>query len=159
MGRASTPPPVYGEGANRPLYYDVTHACRAQPHACRPHHARLPTPRHAQEAWEAQRVKELTTVKTAPPARAPFSGLAQRRDCAYVWPRLGGSCRCTKRGVHFLYPYNCARAVRATGTTTLSKAREVSQGKAKAEEEQNDAKTTKGKGDRANPPGKILAGG
>ena len=45
------------------------------------------------------------------------------------------------------------------GTTTLSKAREVSQGKAEAQEKQNDAKTktTKSKGDEADPPGKILA--
>ena len=59
-----------------------------------------------------------------------------------------------------MYPYNCARAVGATGTTTLSKAREVSQGKAEAQEKQNDAKTktTKSKGDEADSPGKILAG-
>ena len=40
------------------------------------------------------------------------------------------------------------------GTTTLSKAREVSQGKAEAREKQNDAKTkpTKSKGDEANSP-------
>ena len=68
--------------------------------------------------------------------------------------------RCTKRGVHFLYPYNCARAVRAMDATAPSKAREVSQGKAEAQEKQNDAKTktTKRKGDEADPPGKILAG-
>ena len=46
------------------------------------------------------------------------------------------------------------------GSTTLSKAREVSQGKAEAQEKQNDAKTktTKSKGDEIEPPGKILAG-
>ena len=40
------------------------------------------------------------------------------------------------------------------GTITLSKAREVSQGKAEAQEKQNDAKTktTKSKGDEADPP-------
>ena len=136
------------------------HAELSPTHAA-PRHTRLPTLRHAREAWEAQRAKKLTAVKTAPPARAPFLGLAQRRDCAYVWPRPGGSCRCTKRGVHFLYPYNCARAVRATGTTTLSKAREVSQGKAGAQEKQNDAKTktTKSKGDEADPPARSLSGG
>ena len=107
-----------------------------------------------------QRAKRLTAVKTTPPASEPFLVLAQRCDYAYVWPRPGGSCRCTKRGVHFLYPYNCARAVGATCTTTLSKEREVSQGKAEAQEKQNDAKTktTKSKGDEADPPGKILAG-
>ena len=48
-----------------------------------------------------------------------------------------------------------------TGTTTLSKAREVSQGKAEAQEKQNNAKTktTKSKGDEAGSPGKILVGG
>ena len=60
-----------------------------------------------------------------------------------------------------MYPYNCARAVRATDATAPSKARGVSQGKAKTRKEQNDTKTktTKSKGDEADPPGKILAGG
>ena len=46
-------------------------------------------------------------------------------------------------------------------TTTLSKAREVSQGKAEAQEKQNDAKTetTKSKGDEADPPARSLLGG
>ena len=47
-------------------------------------------------------------------------------------------------------------------TTTLSKAREVSQGKAEAQEKQNDAKTktTKSKGDEADPPpARSLPGG
>ena len=59
-----------------------------------------------------------------------------------------------------MYPYNCARAVRATDATAPSKAREVSQGKAEAGKEQNDAKikTTKSKGDEADSPGKIVAG-
>ena len=44
------------------------------------------------------------------------------------------------------------------GTTTLSKAREVSQGKSEAQEKQNDAKTktTKSKGDEADPPTRSL---
>ena len=114
VSSAPTIIPTYGgkmRAASFHINCDVTHAHGKQPHACRPCHTRLPTPRHALEAWEAQRAKRLTAVKTAPPARAPFLGLAQRRDCAYVWPRPGGSCRCTKRGVHFLYPYNYARAV------------------------------------------------
>ena len=58
-----------------------------------------------------------------------------------------------------MYPYNCARAVRAAGTTTPSKAREVSQGKTEAQENYDaKAKTTKSKGDEADSPGKILAG-
>src|SRR3954467_265440 len=100
-----------GKARTVPLYYDVMHACGAQPHARHSRHTRLPTPRDARDAWGVQRAKELTAVKTAPPARTPFLGLAQRRDCAYVWPRPGGSCRCKKRGVHFFYPYNCARVV------------------------------------------------
>ena len=113
---SSTPAviPFYGgkqRAASFHINCDVTHTRGKQPHACRPRHTRLPMPRHVREAWEAQRAKKLTAVKTAPPARALFLGLAQRRDCAYVWCRPGGSCRCTKRGVHFLYPYNCAWAV------------------------------------------------
>ena len=59
-----------------------------------------------------------------------------------------------------MYPYNRAWAVRATDATAPGKAREVSQGKAEARKKQNDAKTktTKSKGDEADPPGKILAG-
>ena len=46
-------------------------------------------------------------------------------------------------------------------TTTLSKAREVSQGKAEAQEKQNDAKTktTKSEGDKADPPARSFSGG
>ena len=45
------------------------------------------------------------------------------------------------------------------GTTTPSKAREVSQGKTEAQENYDaKAKTTKSKGDEADSPGKILAG-
>src|SRR3954471_2216587 len=98
MGCASTPPSVYGEGANRPLYYDVTHACRAQPHACRPRHACLPTPRHARDAWEAQRAKKLTAVKTAPPARAPFLGLAHQRVALMFGPGPGAPVGVQKGG-------------------------------------------------------------
>ena len=48
----------------------------------------------------------------------------------------------------------------ALDKVSASKAREVSQGKAEAQEKQNDAKTktTKSKGDEADSPGKILAG-
>src|SRR4051812_40484397 len=47
------------------------------------------------------------------------------------------------------------------GTTTLSKAREASQGKAEAREKQNNAKTktTRSKGDKADPPARSLPGG
>ena len=59
-----------------------------------------------------------------------------------------------------MYPYNCARAVRATDATAPSKAREVSQGKAKARKEHNDAKTktTKSEGDETSRRDKCLAG-
>src|SRR3954469_15333889 len=104
MGRASTPPSVYGEGADRPLCYDVTYACRDQPHACRPRHAHLPTPRHARDAWEAHRVKELTAVKTAPPARAPILGLAQQRVALICGPGPGAPVGVQKGGYTFCIP-------------------------------------------------------
>ena len=142
-----------------PLYYDVTHACENQPHACCPRHTHLPTPHHTRESWEAQRAKNLTAVKTAPPARALF--WAWRNSARHrVWPRPGGSCRCTKRGVHFLYPYNYAWAVRAAPTTTPSEAREVSQGKTEARGNWSNAKarTTKSQGTRRAPPVRSLPG-
>ena len=43
-------PPFMGKARTAPFYYNVTHVRRAQPHACRPRHTRLPTPSHA---WEA----------------------------------------------------------------------------------------------------------
>src|SRR4051812_27083466 len=104
MGRACMPSSVYGEGANRPLYYDVTHAYRAQPHACRPRHARPPTPRHARDAWEAQRTKNLTAVKTAPPARGPFLGLAQQRVALMCGPGPGAPVGVQKGGYTFCTP-------------------------------------------------------
>src|SRR4051812_734653 len=99
--------------------------------------------------------------KNRPACPRTVFGPSPTTRCAYVWPRPGGSCRCTKRGVHFLYPYYCARAVRATGTTTPSTTREVSQGKAEVQENWSNAKTktTKSKGDEVDSPGKILAGG
>ena len=49
--------------------------------------------------------------KNRPACPRTVFGPSPTTHYAYVWPRPGGSCRCTKRGVHFLYPYNCARAV------------------------------------------------
>ena len=99
-------------------------------------------------------------VKIAPPARAPFWAwpnnvshlcVAQARGLLSVYKNRGTS----------LYPFPCARPVRAAPTATPSRTREVSQGKAEAQEKQNDAKTktTKSKGDEADSPGKILARG
>ena len=130
-----------------PLCYDVMHACGNQPHACRPRHTRLPMPRHARESWEAQRAKNLTAVKTAPPTRAPFLGLAQQRIALMCGLGRGLLSVYKKRGA-FLYPYTCARAVGAAPTVTPSRTGEVSQGKTKAQDNKSNAKakTTKSRG-------------
>ena len=52
--------------------------------------------------------------------------------CAYVWPRPGGSCRCTKVGD---FPFTCARAVVAAPAATLGGAEE-----AKTQDNQSNAK-------------------
>ena len=53
-----------------------------------------------------------------------------------------------------------SRVTHSVGVGRAAKAREVSQGKAEAQEKQNDAKTktTKSKGDGADSPSKILVG-
>ena len=159
MSRASTPPSVYGEGMNRPLYYDVTHACGNQPHACRPRHTRLPTPRHARESWEAQRAKSLTAVKTAPPARAPFWAWPNNVSHLCVAQARGLLSVYKKRGA-FLYPYTCARAVGAAPTAMLSRTGEVSQGKTEAQDNKSTAKvmTTESRGTKQVPPGRACRG-
>ena len=159
MGHASTPPSVYGEGANRPLYYDVTHTCRAQPHACRPRHTRVPTPRHEREAWEVQRAKRLTTVKTALPARAPFWAWPNNVSRLCMAQAQGLLSVYKRRGAH-LYPFTCARAVGAVPTATPSRTGEVSQGKTEAQDNQSNAKakTTKSRGTKQVPPARPLPG-
>ena len=61
--------------------------------------------RHTRGSWEAERVKNLTTVKTAPPARAPFWAwpnnvlrlcVAQARGLLSVYKNRGAS----------LYPFS-----------------------------------------------------
>src|SRR4051812_33667743 len=105
MNHASTPPSVYGEGANRPLYYDVTHACGAQPHARRSRHTRLPMPPHARDAWGGAAHEGTSHGKNRPACPHTVFGLAQRRDCAYVWPRPGGLLSVyKKRGTLFCTP-------------------------------------------------------
>ena len=83
MSSAPTVIPSYGgkmRAASFNINCDVTHARGKQPHACRPRNTRLPTLHHAQEAWEAHRMKRLTPVKAAPPAREVSQGKAEAQE-------------------------------------------------------------------------------
>ena len=48
--------------------------------------------------------REVTTVKIPPRLPAHRSGPGTTTCRAYMWPRPGGSCRCTKVGVPFCTP-------------------------------------------------------
>ena len=79
MGRASTPPFVYGEGTNRPLYYDVTHACRTEAtgEATSPHPVIVGSGRledHASAPFSKW---------AAPPRLPPFMGKARTATFYY----------------------------------------------------------------------------
>ena len=60
-----------------------------------------------------------------------------------------------------MYPFFCAREVRAAPTATPSRTREVSQGKIEAQGNQSNAKakTTKSRGTKQVPPARPLPGG
>ena len=134
-----------------PLYSDMMHACGNRPtHAAHVTH----TP-----PCRATRAKSLTTVKTAPPSRAPFWAWPNNVSRLCVAQARGLLSVYKKRGA-FLYPYTCARAVGAAPTVTLSRTGEVSQGKTEAQDDQSNAKTktTKSRGTKQVPPARPLPG-
>ena len=136
-----------------PLYRDVTHACENRPtHA--PHVTHDP-PRCAFNAgWgEAQRTKGYRG-KNPPCLPAHRSGPGPTTCRAYVWPRPGGSCRCTKVGALLFYPFTCARTVGAAPTATLSRAEE---GSRRHKAIRGNAKT-QSKRARWTPPARPLPG-
>ena len=57
-----------------------------------------------------------------------------------------------------MYPFTCARAVRAAPAVTPSRTGEVSQGKTEAQDNQSNAKKAKRQRGGAVSPGKTLAG-
>ena len=104
-------------------------------------------------------MKNLTAVKTAPPARAPFWAwpnyvsrlcVAQARGLLSVYKRRGTP----------LYPFTCARTVGAAPTASPSRTGEVNRGKTEAQDSQSNAKaeTTKEQRGGAGSLGKTLAG-
>ena len=60
---------------------------------------------------------------------------------AYVWPRPGGSCRCTKVGALLLTPLLVHGQSEPHATATLSRAEEGSRREAEARDNQGNAKT------------------
>ena len=108
---------------------------------------------------EAQRTNNYYG-KNMPHLPAHRSGPGPTTRRAYVWPRPGGSYRCTKIGAHLCTPFSCARAVRVAPTATPSRMREVSQGKIEAQDNRSNtkAKTTKSRGMKQVPPARPLPG-
>ena len=101
----------------------MTHVCRKRP-THDPHVTHDP-PRRAFNAGpgESQRTNSYYG-KNPPHLPAHGSGPSPTTGHAYVWPRPGGSCRCTKVGALLLHPFTCARIIRAAPTATLSRAEE-----------------------------------
>ena len=105
--------PFYGEGAGRlfTIYYDVTHEGSDRPtHA--PHIMHDPHVAHSTQVVGKRNERGSYCGKNSS-ARVPahHSGPGPITLRAYMWPRPGGSCRCTKVGVLFLHPFTCARVV------------------------------------------------
>ena len=73
------------------------------------------------------------------PAHRSGPGPTTRR--AYVWPRPGGSCRCTKVGALLLTPLLVHGQSEPRTTATLSRAEEGSRREAEAQDNQGNAKT------------------
>ena len=97
--------PFYGEGAGRlfTIYYHVTHGAATAPRM-------TPTSRTTLHIARSTRVvgkrSERRSYCSKNPRRLPAhrSGPSPTTRRAYVWPRPGGSCRCTKGGVLFCTP-------------------------------------------------------
>ena len=102
MSSAPTVIPFYGEGVGRlfPIYCDVTQACGNRP-THDPHVTHDPPPlmsRVQRGSWGSASERKSTTVKIPPRLPVHRSGPGPTTCRAYVWPRPGGSCRCTKVG-------------------------------------------------------------
>ena len=107
--------------------------------------------------------------KNPPNLPAHRSGPSPTMHHAYVWPRPGGSYRCTKVGALLLHPFTCEQAGRATPTAAVSRAEEGSQSTRRPKQRQ-DRRRKESKKARWTPPrqdpcrggfrslGKILAG-
>ena len=142
--------------ASFPIKCDTTHACGRYPshasHVTRAH--TTPTSRTQCGSWGSATSEGVTAVQTLPRVPVHRSGPGPTTLRAYVWPRPGGSCRCTKVGA-FLYPFTCARAVVATPVAVLGEAEEA---KVRDCQGSTQARGAKSKGARWASPGKCLAG-
>ena len=105
MSSAPAVIPFYGEGAGRlfTIHHDVMHACGNRP--MHDPHVKHDPPCRAFNAGcgEAQRTENYCG-KNPPRLPAHRSGPGPTTRRAYVWPRPGGSCRCTKVGALLLTP-------------------------------------------------------
>ena len=110
--------PFYVEGVGRlfTIYHDVTRACSNRP-------THDPHVTHSTRVMGKCDGRGNYHSKTPPHVPAHRSGPGPTTRCAYVWPRPGGSYRCTKVGAPLFYPSTCARVIRATPAATLSRAR------------------------------------
>ncbi len=89
----------YGEGAGRlfTIYHDVTQACSNRP-------THDPHVTHSTRVVGKRNWRRSYHSKTLPRVPVHRSGPGPTMLCAYVWPRPGGSCRCTKVGALLLTP-------------------------------------------------------
>src|SRR3990170_476146 len=99
--------------------------------------------------------------KDPPRLPAHRSGPSPTTRRAYVWPRPGGSCRCTKVGALLLTPLLVHGQSEPRATATLSRAEEGSRREAEARDNQGNTKTrnTGEQEGEVDSLGKILAEG
>ena len=122
--------PFYGEDAGRlfTIYHNVMQTC-----CNRPTHD--PHVTHSTLVVGKRNWRGSYCGKTPPRIPAHRSGPGPITLRAYMWPRPGGSCRCTKVGVLFVPIYLCTCSRNNTPAATLGGAKE-----AKTQDYQSSAK-------------------
>ena len=129
-------PLFYGEDAGRlfTIYYGVTQACcdrsTHDPHVT-----------HSMRVVGKRNWRGSYCGKTRPRIPAHRFGPSPTTRRTYVWPRPGGSCRCTKVGALLLTPLLVHGQSEPRTTAARSRAKEGSRREAKAQDGQRNAKT------------------
>ena len=127
------------------VHRKMTPACFRHARAHDPHVAR------STQVVGSAADRAVTKVKSAPPARAPFSACPNNVSCLCMAQARGLLSVCKSRGSPF-DPFTCARAVRAAPTAALSRAVEGSLRETGAQDNQGNAKTRNTKEQEGEPP-------
>ena len=147
MSSAPTVIPFYEEGAGRLLSHSLRYdACvRTLAHACLPRHARAHDPHVARSMRVVGKRSKRNSYRRKNPPQLPAyrSRTSPTTCCAYVWPRPGGSCRCTKVGAILLTPLLVHGRLEPPTTATHNRA-----GKGSRREDEGSRQTQQRQGPR-----------